>query len=81
MKGEGDIILAHGKLWDDEPRFQGWGASEEHQPVSLRYTGYTGAHVKSYGNEPGAPEVIRPNREIPVNCLKGIKGCFSREVT
>ena len=40
-----------------------------------------GAHLKSYREEPGAPEVIGANRETPVKYLKGIKGCSSKKVT
>jgi len=52
---------------------QGWGASEGPQPVGSRRAGYTAAHLKSYGEEPGAPEVIGANRETPVKHLKGIR--------
>ncbi|KAK4819205.1 hypothetical protein QYF61_026821 [Mycteria americana] len=48
---------------------------------NCRRAGYTGAHLKSYGDEPGAPEVIGANRETPVKYLKGIKGCSSKKVT
>jgi len=51
------------------------------QPVALRCAGYTRAHLKSYGDEPGAPEVIGANVETPVKYLKGIKGCSSKTVT
>jgi len=37
--------------------------------------------LKSYRDEPGAPEVIGANRETPVKYLKGIKGCSSKKVT
>ena len=63
------------------PRLEGWGASKGHQPVVLRLAGYTGAHLKSYRDEPGAPEVVGANRETPGKCLKGIKGCSSKKVT
>lgn len=66
MKEEGDNIrLAHNRPWDSMPRLEGWGASDSAQPVVLRLSGYTGAHLKSYGDEQGALEVIRANREIP----------------
>jgi len=67
--------LAHNQLWDDTPRLEGWAASKGPQPVALRRAGYTAACLKTYGDEPGAPEVIRANRETPVKYLKGIKGC------
>ncbi|KAK4810175.1 hypothetical protein QYF61_010948 [Mycteria americana] len=74
LKGEGDNIrLARDKLWDDTPRLEGQGASEGPQPVALSCAGYTGAHLKSHGDEPGAPEVIGANRGTPVKHLKGIK--------
>ncbi|GAB0203436.1 hypothetical protein GRJ2_002809200 [Grus japonensis] len=63
------------------PRLEGWSASEGPQPVALRRAGYTGAHLKSYREEPGAPEVIGANRETLVKYLKGIKGCSSKKVT
>ena len=63
------------------PRLEGRGASEGPQPVALRHVGYTGAHLKSYGDEPGAPEVIGANRETAVKYLKGIKVCSSKKVT
>ena len=63
------------------PRLEGQGASEGPQPVALRCAGYTGAHLKSYGDEPGAPEVIGANRETLVKYLKGIKVCSSKKVT
>ena len=62
-------------------RFEGWGASKGPQPVTLRRAGYTGAHLKSYGDEPGAPEVVGAKRETPGKYLKGIKGCSSKKVT
>ena len=37
--------------------------------------------MKSYREEPGAPEVIGANRETPVKYLKGIKRCSSKKVT
>ena len=82
MKREGDNIrLACDKLWDDMPRSEGRGASKGPQPVALTHAGYTGAHLKSYGEEPGAPEVIGANRETPGKYLKGIKECSSKKVT
>jgi len=82
LKGEGEHIrLICDKLWDDMPRLEGWGAREGPHLVALRCAGYTAAHLKSYGEEPGAPEVIRANREAPVKYLRGIKGCSSKKVT
>ena len=82
MEGEGDNIrLACDKLWDDTPRLEGQGVREGPQPVVLRCAGYTAAHLKSYRDETGAPEVIGANRETPVKYLKGIKGCSSKKVT
>jgi len=76
LKGEGNNIrLACDKLWEDTPRLEGWDASKGPQPVPLRFAGYTAAHLKSCGDEPGAPEVIGANTETPVKYLKGIKGC------
>ena len=63
------------------PRLEGRDASTGPQPVALRCAGYTEAHLKSYSQEPGAPEVIRANRETLVTYLKGIKGCSSKKVT
>jgi len=60
---------------------EGWGASEDLQPVALRRAGYTAAQSKSYGDKPGAPEIIKANRETPVKHLKGIKECSSKKVT
>ena len=68
-------------MWDDMPRLEGWSYSEGRQLVALRSAGYTAAHLKSYGDEPGAPEVIGANRETPVKYLKGMKGCSSKKVT
>ncbi|KAK4830595.1 hypothetical protein QYF61_012021 [Mycteria americana] len=82
LKGKGDNIrLARDKLQDDRARLEGWGASEDPQPVALRHAGYTGAHLKSYGDEPGAPEAVGVNRGTLVKYLKGIKGCSSKKVT
>ena len=82
MKGKGDSIrLARDKLWDDTPRLEGWDATKGPQPVDLRCAGCTGAHLKSYRYEPGAPEVTGPNRKTPVKYLKGIKGCSFKKVT
>ena len=69
------------KPWDDMPRLEGQGASKGPQPVALRRAGYTGAHLKSYREEPGAPEVIGANRETPVKYLRGIKVCSCKKVT
>ena len=72
---------AHDKLWDDTPRLEGWDTSKGAQLVALRRAGYTAAHLKSYGDEPGCPEVTGANRETAVKYLKGIKGCSSKKVT
>jgi len=75
LKGEGDNIgLTCDKLKGDMPRLEGWGAGEGPQPVALRCAGCTAPHLKSCGNEPGAPEVTGANRETPVKYLKLIKG-------
>lgn len=80
--GEGDNIrLACDKPWDEMPRAEGRGASEDPQPVARRLAQYTGGHVKSYGDEPGAPEVAGANKGRPVKYLKGMKGCSSQKVT
>jgi len=82
LKGEGDNSrLACDKLWDDMPRIEGGGANEGPQPLALRSAGYTAAHLKSYGDEPGFPEVIGTNEETPVKYFKGTKGCYSKKVT
>jgi len=71
LKGEGDNIrLAHNKLWDDMPRLEGQGVSEAPQIVALRHAEHTAVHLKSYRDEPGAPQVIGTNRETPVKYLK-----------
>jgi len=44
----------------------GQGTSEGPQPSALRHTGYTAAHLRSYGDETGAPEAIGSNRETPI---------------
>lgn len=49
--------------------------------LALRCAGYTAAHFKSYGDEPGGPVVIGANRETPMKYLKGIKQCSSKKVT
>lgn len=49
-------------------------ASDDPQPIALGRVGLTGAHLESYGDEPGAPEVTEANRETPVKYRKGIKG-------
>jgi len=36
--------------------------------------------LKSYGVEPGVPEIIGANRETPVKYLKGIYGYSSKKV-
>ncbi|PKU35905.1 hypothetical protein llap_13795 [Limosa lapponica baueri] len=59
LLGEGDIIrLALDKPRDDVPRSVGWVTSKGPQPVALRCAGYAAAHLKSYGDESGAPEAI-----------------------
>jgi len=79
---EGDNTrLANDQLWGDTPRFEGQGASEGPQSVALRHAGYTAAHLRSYGDEPGAPELVKVNRETPVKYLKGIKGRSSKKLT
>ena len=45
------------------------------------HTEISAAHLKSYTDEPGAPEIIEANRETPVKYLKGIDGCSSKKVT
>ena len=62
-------------------RLEGQGASEGPQSVVLRLTGYTGAHLMSYRDEPEAPEVTGASGGTPVKHLKGIKGCSSKRVT
>jgi len=76
----GTIRLAHDKLWDDIPRSEGRDASEGPQPVALRCPGYTETHLKCYGDETGAPEVIGVNRKTPNKYLKRIKQCSSKKV-
>ena len=49
--------------------------------MALRCAGYTGAHLKSYRDEAGAPEVIGGSRETPVQYLRGIQVCSSKKVT
>jgi len=56
-------------------------ASKAPQPVALRCVVYTGAHLKSYGDEPGAPEVIGVNRETPVKYLKRTEVFSSKKLT
>ena len=81
MKEEGhNIRLICDKPWDNTPRFERQSASKGSQTVALRHARYTRAHLKSYRDEPGAPEVIGANRETPVKYLKGIKGCSSKKV-
>jgi len=63
------------------PRLGGRAASKDPQPGAPRHAGCTAARLKSYGDEPGAPEVIGAKRESPVKHLKGIKGCSCEEVT
>jgi len=63
------------------PRLEGQRTSEGPQPVTLRAAGYSVAHLKSYRDEAGAPEVIEANRGTPVKYLKGIKRCSSKNVT
>ncbi|GAB0190818.1 nucleoside diphosphate kinase 6 [Grus japonensis] len=95
LEEEGDIRLAFDKLWDDMPRLDGQGVSEGPQPVAWRHAGYTAAHLKSYGDEPGASEVIEEsmrrggmldliltNKEGLVGNvkLKGSLGCSEHEM-
>jgi len=40
------------------------------RPVAVRHAGYTAAHLKSYRDEQGNPEIIGANREMPVKYLK-----------
>ena len=68
-------------MWHDRSRLEGQGASKGLHPVALRHAGYTGAHLKSYRDQPRAPEVIGATREILVICLRGINGCSSKQVT
>ncbi|GAB0182504.1 cAMP-dependent protein kinase inhibitor alpha [Grus japonensis] len=63
------------------PRLEGWATSKGPQPVALKLAGYTGAHLKIYRDEPGAPELTEANRETLVKYLKGIKVCSSKKVT
>lgn len=80
--GEGDDIrLACDKLWDEMPRLEGQDASEGPQLVALRCVGHTEAHLKSYRDEPWAPEVIEAKRKTVVEYFKGIKGYSSKKVT
>lgn len=54
-----------------------WWDSVLVRPLSLLLTA---AHLKSYRNKPGSPEVIEARREAPVKYLKGIKWCSSQKV-
>lgn len=64
MMGEGDNIrLVLDKLWDNTSRLEGWSGSEGLQPVTLRCTSHTEAHLKTYRDESGAPEVIEVTKE------------------
>ncbi|GAB0209472.1 hypothetical protein GRJ2_003414300 [Grus japonensis] len=54
------------------PRLEGQGASKGPQPVAQRCAGYTAAHLKSNGDEPGAPDIIGTNTETSIKSLKGI---------
>jgi len=77
LKGERDNArLAYDKLWDDTPRLEKRGASKGPQLGAPRCAGYTGAHLKSYGYEPWAPEVVGANRETLVKYFRGTKGGF-----
>jgi len=61
---------------------EGWSARKGPQPVPLRPAGYTAAApLKCYGAEPGIPDVVGANREIPMKYLKGIKVFSSKKVT
>lgn len=62
-------------------RCEGWLASESPQLIALRHAGYTGAHLKSYRDEPGPLEIIEDNRKTLVKYFKGIRICFSKKVT
>ena len=73
-------VLAEKSVIQMKIFLEGWGASEDLQPVALRRAGYTAAQSKSYGDKPGAPEIIKANRETPVKYLKGIYGYSSKKV-
>lgn len=60
---------------------RGFGASDGPQPVALLCARYTGALLKSSGDEPRAPVVIGAKRETPVKYLRGIRVCSSEKVT
>lgn len=62
-------------------RLGGWSAHEGPQPVALRCLGYTGAHLNSQMDEPGAPEVIGDKRGIPMTYLTAMKVGCSIKVT
>ena len=47
----------------------------------MKRAGYTAAYSKSYGHEPGAPEVIGGNRGTLVKYLKGTKVYSSKKVS
>jgi len=76
-----NIHLALDQLCDDTPRLEGKGASRGPQAVILKHADYTTAHLKSYGDEPGAPGVVGANTERPVKYLRRVKGCSSKNVT
>jgi len=76
---EGDNVCDW--LCDDMPRLEGQVASEGPQPGALRPAGYTGAYMKSYGEEPKAPELIWANSETLVKYLRGNKGCSCKKMT
>jgi len=82
LKGEADNVrLALHKLWDDKSKLVGLGANEGPHLVGLRYSEYTVAHLKSYGNESGSSKAIGTDREKTVKYFKGIKGSYSQKVT
>lgn len=55
------------------PRLEGWAVSMVPQPVALRLAGYTGAHLKSYRDEPGSPELIEVKRARAGNASKQLR--------
>ncbi|GAB0186642.1 hypothetical protein GRJ2_001129500 [Grus japonensis] len=59
-------------LWDDTPRLEGQGAGEGPQPIAQRRAGHTAACLKPRGDEPGAPEATKTNRETLREYIKGI---------
>jgi len=57
------------------PRLEGWGAGKGPQPIALRLTECTGTYLKSYRDEPEAPNVTGDNRGTSVKYLKGTAVC------